>query len=168
MWRILLIIFILTTIYSCRQKLENKANYPKHVGDIAFDEKIDDPNFKVCDEYRIAQYFNFHEGIRYKGEKVKINEHFKEGFKEEESIHDNGYVTIQFIVNCEGKTGMFRVQGMDFDCKEKEFDKTLTDQLLILTKKLDGWIVDYKENTFDYHQYLAFKLENGKLTEIMP
>lgn len=168
MKRSICFLIFLSALYSCGQVSDKKSNYPENVGDISFDEKIDDPNFKVCNMDRIAQYFNFHEGLRYKGEKIKIVEHFKEGFKTSESINDTGYLTIRFIVNCKGETGMFRIQGMDNNYQEKQFDKTLTDQLLNLTKKLDGWIVDYKEKTFDYHQYLTFKLENGKLLEIMP
>jgi hypothetical protein len=169
MWRIFLIIFILATIYSCGQKLENKANYPEHVGDTAFDDKIDDPNFKVCDENKVFQYFNFQKGFQYKGEKVKINEDFNEGFKAKESINDTGYLTIRFIVNCEGKTGRFRVQGMDKAYNEKEFNKELVNEFLNLCKKLDGWMVGEDRGAKrDYYQYLTFKLESGKLIEITP
>lgn len=167
MRKIHLVLFILAITYSCGQKLENKANYPAHVGDIAFDERIDDTNFKVCHEERVFQYFEI--GFRYKGEKAKINEYFKEGFKGKNSTDNSGYLTIRFIVNCAGKTGRFRIEGMDINYKEKVFDKGLVNQILALTKKMDGWeTTEGGGIKRDYYQYLTFKLENGKLIEIMP
>ena len=164
-----LIFILLTTFYSCRQTQEKKADYPLQIGDIYFNSKIDDPNFKLCDEDRVFQYFNFGKGLLYKGEKVKINEHFRDRLKNKELKNDSGFLTIRFIVNCEGKTGRYRIQGMNNDYKEKAFNENLTSQLLNLTKELDGWKVgEYEGKTYDYYQYLTFKIDNGKLIEIMP
>lgn len=164
-----LISILATTLYSCGQPQEKKIDYPLQVGDIYFDSKIDDPDFKLCDEDRVFQYYNFGKGLLYTGEKVKINEHFKEGLKTKEQKDESGFLTIRFIVNCGGKTGRYRVQGMNNEYKEKAFNENLTSQLLSLTKKLDGWMVgEYEGKTYDYYQYLTFKIENGKLIEIMP
>ena len=58
---------------------------------------------------------------------------------------------------------------MNSDFEEWSFDKKLVDELLTLTKTLDGWVVgEYEGQVFDYYQYLTFKIENGKLIEIMP
>ena len=159
-----------TTLNSCAQKKEvdEKKNYPEHVGDIEFNKDLDDPNFKVCDKDRVLQYYNFTKGFQYKGEKPKINEHFKE-VKEDSFKKETGYVTIRFVVNCEGKTGRFRIQQMNSDFKEWSFDKKLVDKLLTLTKTLNEWVVgEYEGQVFDYYQYLTFKIENGKLIEIIP
>jgi len=167
--QILLPLIFLTTFYSCSQNVQESEKYPLHVGDISFDKDVDDPNFKVCNENRVFQYYNFGKGIQYKGEKPVINQYFKDQANLPERIGENGFLTIRFIVNCEGRTGRFRVQGMDADYKEKKFDKDLTDELLSLTKQLDGWIVaTHDKEKFDYYQYLTFKIENGKLIEIMP
>jgi len=164
-----LIFILLITLYACGQTQKNKADYPLQVGDIYFDSKIDDPNFKLCDEDRVFQYYNFGKGLLYNGEKLKLNEHFIDGLKITEQKDESGFLTIRFIVNCEGKTGRYRVQGMNNDYKEKIFNKDLTNQLLSLTKQLDGWLVGEDEGKiFDYYQYLTFKIENGKLIEIMP
>jgi hypothetical protein len=163
-----LIFILITTLYSCRQPPDNKASYPLHVGDIYFDSTIDDPDFKLCDENRVFQYYNFGKGLQYHGEKIKINEHFN-GLIAKEQKDESGFLTIRFIVNCQGKTGRYRVQGMNNDYKEKAFNKNLTSQLLSLTKQLDGWVVgEYEGKAYDYYQYLTFKIENGKLIEIMP
>jgi hypothetical protein len=147
----------------------NSTTYPLQVGDIYFDPKLDDPNFKLCDENRMAQYYSFGKGLQYKGEKIKINEHFKVGLKVNEQRNVTGFLTIRFIVNCEGKIGRFRVEGMDNEYSQKTFSEGLTNQLMSLTKKLDGWIIgEHDGKAYDYYQYLTFKIENGILIEIMP
>jgi hypothetical protein len=58
---------------------------------------------------------------------------------------------------------------MDNDYKEKVFNDPITNQLLKLTKELDGWIVgEHDRISYDYYQYLTFKIESGRLIEIMP
>lgn len=169
MRQLILISFLITTLYSCGQETEKKISYPIQVGDIYFDKKFDDPSFKLCDENKIFQYYNFGKGLLYKGEKAKINEHFKDRLKTKGQKDESGYLTIRFIVNCEGKTGRYRIQGMNNDYKAKVFNEKLVNQLLILTKKLNDWMVgEYEGKIFDYYQYLTFKIEGGKLTEIMP
>lgn len=169
MKRIITIFILPITLYSCGQAPVKKTEYPLQVGDIYFDPKIDDPSFKLCDENRVLQYYNFGKGLLYKGEKVKLNEHFKDGLIKKEQKKETGFLTVRFIVNCEGKPGRYRVQGMDYEYKEKKFNNDLTSQLLSLTKQLDGWMIgEYEGKAYDYYQYLTFKIENGKLIEIMP
>lgn len=166
---ILLICILLTTLYSCGQTQERKVNYPLQVGDIDFNLKIDDPGFTICDEDRVFQYYEFGRGLLYKGEKIKIIEHFRDGLEINDQKDESGFLTIRFIVNCEGKTGRYRVQGMNNDYKEKAFNEDLTSQLLSLTKQLDGWMIgEYEGKRYDYYQYLTFKIENGKLMEVFP
>ena len=83
--------------------------------------------------------------------------------------NSTGYITIRFVVNCEGKTGMFRVQQMDEDYNETIFEENIVSIILKFVKSLDGWIVQsYKGQTVDYYQYLTFKIENGIVKEILP
>lgn len=165
----MLISFFLVALYSCGQEFANKTDYPLQVGDIHFDPKIDDPNFTLCDQNNVWQYYNFAKGLQYNGEKAKIIEHFIDRLKVKEHEVESGFLTIRFIVNCKGQTGRYRLQGMDKDYQAKVFNEYLTSQLVKLTKQLDGWIVgQYQGKTYDYYQYLTFKIEKGKLVEIMP
>jgi hypothetical protein len=161
--------FLLIVVFaSCQKSKTEKSAYPDHVGDIAFDEKIDDPIFKVCTTGRIPQYYEFGKSLQYKGEKSAIDKHF-EILKQNESTAESGYITIRFILNCEGKTGRYRVEEMNNDYQPISFDKKLVGKILTLTKELSGWIVGGDpEQTVDYYQYLTFKIEGGKLIEIMP
>lgn len=168
MKHILVYTFIIMTLNSCGQAQNNVATYPEHVGDIAFDASFDDPNFKVCNK-EIFQYYNFGKGLQYKGEKIAIDKYFGENFKNARQEDETGFLTIRFIVNCEGGTGRFRVEGMDNNYQIKKFKNDLTDQILKLTKQMDGWIAgNFEGRKMDYYQYLTFKLEVGQIIEIMP
>lgn len=81
----------------------------------------------------------------------------------------NGYITVRFLVNCEGKTGLFRIQKMNTDLKETEPDIELGNSLLQFTKSLDGWMPkQIKRFKAGYYQYLTYKIENGKVSEVLP
>jgi len=162
--------FTLVIFQSCGQTQSTVSTYPEHVGDISFDAKLDDPVFKICtNEMNIPQYYNFGDGLQYIGEKIAINKYFTENFKNRIQKNETGFLTIRFIVNCEGKTGRFRIEGMDNNYQIKKFDKELESQILKLTKQLDGWVVaKSKEQKYDYYQYLTFKLVDGQIIEIMP
>lgn len=162
-------LFLVLVVYSsCQKSKAQKSVYPNHVGDIAFDEKTDDPNFKICLSGRIPQYYEFGKSLQYKGEKPAIDKHF-EILKQNESTAESGYITIRFIVNCEGKTGRYRIEEMNNDYQPMSFDKKLVEKILTLTRELDGWHVGGDQaHPVDYYQYLTFKIEGGKLIEIMP
>lgn len=149
--------------------VKSQASYPEHVGDISFDPKLDDPAFKICNEKFVFQYYNFGKGLQYKGEKIEIDQFFKERFKSKKTEGETGLFTIRFVVNCEGKTGRFRWQGMDSNYNPKNFNPDLQAQLLSITRQLDEWIIgQWQDKKVDYYQYLTFKLVDGKIIEILP
>jgi len=155
---------ICLSLMSC----EDKTDYPNHVGNLSKDSSLDIRNFKPCNEGQIHQYYNFGENIQYKGEKRAIINTFKTVFKNHNK-QTNGYITIRFIVNCMGESGRFRVKTLDRDYKPVELDKTLVDDLLRITKGLDGWKPAIREEMyFDYYQYLTFKITNGQIESILP
>ena len=58
---------------------------------------------------------------------------------------------------------------MDNTYEQKEFDERITNQLLAITKELDGWkILPNTQEARDYYQYLIFKIDEGNILEILP
>lgn len=154
---------------SCQAE-KSMSKYPTAVGDIEFDDKLDDPDFKKCspEERMSLQYYHGEKQFNYKGEKLAIIEKLEKEKISSETMM-NGYITVRFLVNCEGKTGLFRVQQMDADLKESVQDKILAEKLLRFTKSLNGWIPkDIKGLKAGYYQYLTYKIENGKVSEVLP
>lgn len=164
-----ILLICLIIVLSCKHADEKNVVYPRHVGDIAFDPLIDDPAFKVCNEDRVAQYYNFGDGLQYKGEMPALKAYFITGLKDIVDEDETGYLTIRFIVNCEAKVGRLRVQGMDNAYQAKKFNDKLEHQLVSLVKVMDGWIAqEHEGKKYDYYQYLTFKIEKGKITDITP
>lgn len=171
-----LLLILLSFSFSCvhqrkehaQEEIKDTLNYPDHVGDSAFDKALDDPSFKVCSEEFVPQYYSLGTPV-FEGEKPALVNFFRQNYKGEKYNNQTGYVTIRFIVNCEGKTGRFRVQEMDMNYQPVEFNTELIGQLLRLTKELDGWIPAQEERkVYDYYYYLTFQLVNGQIKAIMP
>ena len=170
------VLILLLGIYACTStqrkdevpRANKKEEVPRHVGDIAFDAAIDTTNFKPCHEDLALQYYNFGKAIQYEGEKTKIVRQFDAQYKPV-ATEEDGYVTIRFLVNCEGKTGRFRTVELDENYLEKKMNPQITNQLLNITASLDGWIVGTLEGRkYDYYQYLTFKITDGDIENIMP
>jgi hypothetical protein len=81
----------------------------------------------------------------------------------------SGFVTIRFMVNCKGQTGNFETYQIDNNYQNTKFDEKYIEQLLIFIKTLDNWKIAFnKEYKMDYFTYFTFKIEHGKVTEIVP
>jgi hypothetical protein len=164
---IFVLLFGSVLLDACAQ--EKTTDYPDFVGDIAYVPDQDDVGFKVCNASNVAQYYNFGKGLQFNGEKSKIIKHFEKHYSAAKFKGESGYIRVRFIVNCEGNAGRFRVQEMDLSLEPKTFGNGLAKELLKITGSLQGWgIATYEEQVFDYYQHLVFKIEDGKLTEILP
>lgn len=143
--------------------------YPAYIGDIEFNKGIDDESFKLCFEKHIFQYFNDSHGLEYEGEKVALEREFAKEYKSKFIKNETGSIRINFVVNCNGKTDRFRLIAMDENYIEKQFESSITEQLLRITKSLKGWKgKQIQGHAINYYQYLIFKIENGQLKEILP
>lgn len=140
----------------------------RNVGDIPFDPALDTLGFEPCHEDMTFEYYSFSDGILYDGEKAQLIREFQNSFIPG-SASQNGYITVRFMVNCEGKSGRFRVIELDQDYNKKEFDHSLVNQIVGTTQSLDGWKPgEYESKTYDYYQYLTFKISEGHIVNIMP
>jgi len=154
-------------LHGCNTSDDDKS-YLRHVGDIPFDHQLDDPSFHPCNEDRALVYYNFGQPDLYKGEKPAIEKAF-EHISLPSLDDSDGYITIRFMINCEGKTGRFRVEQLDNQYKTKQFNPELVDQLLITTQKLDGWIPGKLDGrAYDYYKYLTFKIIDNQIVDILP
>jgi hypothetical protein len=163
-------IFFLSLFYISLQ-LISCAQSPKTrwVDDIVPDAKLDG-SFTICNtEEEAIQYFNDGKGFEYIGGKYALDSIFFSKYKQVDLPSATGLIRIRFMVNCRGESGRFRLIGMDPDYQEKNFERGITEQLLTITKSLNGWPPkQWKNTSVDYYQYLIFKLEGGKLIKILP
>ena len=156
-------------LFSCKNEDLSKAEYLRHVGDSKLDITIDNPNFKMCFENHVYQYFNFSDGPQYIGEKPSILRTFKKHYSPKLDTTANGQIRIRFIVNCKGKAGRYRIIQSDENYEETKFDDQIINQLLSITKTIENWEIVYQDDEpIDYYYYLIFKINNGQISEILP
>ncbi|MBC7773986.1 MAG: hypothetical protein H7246_01005 [Phycisphaerae bacterium] len=167
-WTILLFLALFSACKTSKKVATPVSNYPNNVGDIHPDPLLDDPAFRACRESNIPQYYSVQSG--FEGEKPAIERYFKQNFKKSKAFEqENGYLTIRFVVNCNGQTGRFRILEMDLDYQPKKFPEALSGQILQLTKQMTGWLPGKSETIpYDYYQYLTFTIVQGEIAQITP
>ena len=164
---------LVTLLNSCQVSNNIPKEYPRMIGDISYDAAIDTADFNLCNDGNWAvQYYAFTSKTGekpYLQEKYELQNIFDKNYNPTIAKKESGLLRIRFIVNCEGESGRFRMIGMDENYKEKEFDPSITNQLLLITKDQIKW-KSFKTSSLsrDYYMYLIFKIENGKIIEILP
>lgn len=163
-----LFIIAYASVSMAQTKLPVPDKLPENVGDITFDKKTDDPQFKICNPGNVYQYYAVN--TTYKGGTKAIKKFLLSNYKFEPDFAGiTGYITIRFIVNCKGQTGWFRIQQLNSSYQITQFNKKAVGELLNLTKKLNAWIPGkFNGVTRDSYYYLNFKLTGGHLKDITP
>lgn len=143
-------------------------NLPENIGDIAFDPQLDDSTFVLGNPNIVLQYYNTRS--YYKDHKKEILTYFKSKYNPPaDTSKQNGYLTIRFIINVKGQTGRFRLYELDTNYQPRPFSATISQQLLQLTKTLQGWEpATYKNKAYDSYQYITFKISKGQIAGIAP
>ncbi len=127
------------------------------------------PSFKICGkETIIKDYYNCDlrgELIGGKGSWKRILEkHLNPDLLRKES----GYLTYRFVINCEGETGRFRTEQADLNFNKKTFNPTTIDHLYQIVKMQKDWQPCKSDKVYDAYAYITFKLEDGKIIELLP
>lgn len=177
MSRLLLLICLLPLIHAQAQPA---IPHPANVGDIAFDPALDDTSFHLHDSTRAVQYYN---GTAYwLDHKDSITRFIRSRYHQPadaanaastanaaSAANQDGWLTIRFIINAEGRTGRFRLFAMDSAYQLIHFDPRIGAALIAAIRDWPGWTpAHYKEMRFDTYQYVTFRLRRGRITTIGP
>ena len=134
---------------------------------IKYDASLDHKELSICNKDRIPQYYSA--GTNYSGGKRAIKKELLPliSQKKIEFSSKSGYVTIRFIVNCNGEIGLFRANEIDSDIKSTEYDSATVGELKNIVSTLNNWeIKSYNENKYDSYYFINFKIEQGLITDI--
>lgn len=88
--------------------------------------------------------------------------------------NQSGLVRFRFVVNCQGKAGMFEMMTVDENYEHCQFDPRITDQLRrICQEKITDWepgkgTGNDKDTIYDTYCLLTFRLKDGQIAEIFP
>ena len=159
--------FTLTASFA--QKPSSIDKPTRNVGDILFDKSLDDSDFHVCDSSGVFQYYNT--DSYFLDNKDSFRRYFFSRFNPVPATtpEQSGYVTVKFIINCDGMTGRFRVLEMDSSSRPFTFDKRISGQLLSLVRAWKNWKpAKYKGRFYDSYQYITFRMRNGSIISISP
>ncbi|WP_130286333.1 hypothetical protein [Aquimarina brevivitae] len=148
-----------TRVYSKKLKEETLFNKPT--------------NFQLCNPYLNKNFpldRYYYKGTEFKGGLYHIRKIVAEQYKAPSNSKESGIVQVRFVVNCEGKAGLFENQAFDFDYKLKEFSDSIVSQIVTIVKSLQDWNPgrNKKGEVIDTYKYLNFRIEHGKITRIYP
>ncbi len=167
------VVLLFLLFYSCHSSSEAPKEYPRMIGDISHDPAIDTTDFKLCYGDQIAvQYYAMTKVLGAKpflNEQKEVQTIFEANYNSKIAMKESGLLRIRFLVNCQGVPGRFRMIGMDENYQSKTFDKSITNQILSISQHKIKWkpFVSDKLNR-DYYMYLIFKIDQGKIIEILP
>lgn len=131
-------------------------------------------SFQLCNQYINKNFPGdryYYQGTAYNGGLYHIRKIFKESYKEPEGNTESGIFQVRFVVNCEGKAGMYETQAFDANYQHKELSSEVANQILEITKGLQDWIPGRKpksDKVIDTYIYLSFRIKNGKIIRIYP
>ncbi len=146
---------------------ENKP-YKTYIGYIDLEKALLNDTYKLCDEGRIYNTYSSASLKAYKGSKKRFRDHINATFNNN-SFTDSGYLNFRFLVNCEGNAGWFEIIQMNLDLEETTLNKTMVDSLFTITSNPENWeIIEYYDAPRNYYMYISYRIENGKVTEIIP
>lgn len=146
---------------------ENKP-YKTYIGYIDQQKALLNTQYELCDEGRIYNTYSSAGLKAYKGSKKRFRDHIFASFNDN-TFTESGYLNFRFLVNCEGNAGWFEVIQMNLDLEETTLNDELVDSLFKLTSNPQNWeIIDYYEAPRNYYMYVSYRIENGKITEIIP
>ena len=81
-----------------------------------------------------------------------------------------GYVTLRFLVDCEGLIHRTRVLQTDDNYQSYRFDKNLINDLNDFIHTLNRWqkgVSAYQMENLNYIAYLSFKIKNGEVVNVI-
>jgi len=163
-----LLILACSTIVYAQNTIPKPINSIEKVGAILYDAALDNPNYYLCDERNIMEYYQVNPKFKEGHNSVKL--YFKaatKGLKFSEKI--NGLLTLRFVINCRGEIGRVRSFTIDANyqsiCLNKAKIAVISDHI----KQMPNWTPgNYKEKEYDAYKMISFKIINGVITEIIP
>jgi len=171
----LLLILSLNTF--SQNTIPQNFNTKEKIGWIPFDKSVDNPNFKVCDELNIEEYYQVNP--LYGEAMPSIRKYFSAHQQSLEALcKKDGYVIIRFVINCQGQTDRYRTRFMSLNyTDENTVNAELQKKIIGLTREMGNWTpgkYDARLNdavgqgkTYDSYQHLKFLFKNSKLVDIL-
>jgi len=128
----------------------------------------DSSEFKLCGLGICKPYY--FTGLSYQGGLYQVEKEIKAHYTPVIDSSNNGVVRVSYKVNCEGELGDVTYETYNLDFAKADLNPRLTEQLVNAVSKLSAWNPGKIDggNSVNSHGFLAFKIVNGEITEILP
>lgn len=130
------------------------------------------PDFQLCNpslyknnnaDWYYFKYPSFEGGL------YRLKQVFDQLFKSVDLGNINGLVRVEFVINCAGDIGRFRVEEMDYNYTKTSLNPSISSQVINILKHAGRWIPgERRDQKVDTYKFLIFKIKNGRVDEIYP
>jgi len=142
-------------------------------GDLKPNQRCVPSGFQLCNTFLVPTEAKYMYAEYKRGRLGAIRRIVAREFQPMAEAKQSGLVRFRFVVNCEGKAGMFEMMTLDENYERCQFDPRITDQLRrICQEKITDWEPGKGTGTdktiYDTSCLLTFRLKDGQITEIFP
>ena len=102
----------------------------------------------------------------YKGSKYQFKKHISENYTSE-AFDDNGYLVLRFYINHKGEVFLHDTIELNHSYEAFDLNDSLVNQLTALNFRKENWN-PFGDNKNNYYMHLTYRIEDGKITEIIP
>ncbi len=159
-------IFLLSTVIIATALTVWMYNISNNILPIKYEASVDHKELNICNKNILSHY---HSLTDYVESKKAIKKELLPLINEKNIQFDskNGYVTIRFIVNCNGEIGLFRANEIDAEMKAANYSSATINELTNIVSTLNNWeIKPHNGNKYDSYYFINFKIEEGQITDI--
>lgn len=107
----------------------------------------------------------------YKTDFFDFKEYIHENYDSQEyNFEKNIIIRVQFMINCKGEIGNFKVQAYNFDYNKISISENMTIPFVKMIEDFNKWSSpqNKKGESINIFKFYAFKFKNGHLIEILP
>ena len=148
-----------STVYRKHDALKRNLSW------IACDAELDDPSFTLCDDHAVLNHYRHRP--QYQEDGSDIGDLILAEFADcpmQEGL--SGFITVRFIVNCEGQAGRFRTYELNTAYQPYHFER-LTSQLVRFIQSKKSWKPGKVEGRpFDSFYHLNCRVIDGLITDV--
>jgi len=146
----------------------NDKPYKNYIGYIAQEKALLNDVYTLCEDGDIYHTYNGAGLEGYNGTKRQFRINLTENYTGN-TFNDSGYLNFRFLVNCDGNPGWFEIIQMNLNLEEKELNPKMVDSLFSFSALPKNWAqLEFQEEPGNYYMYVSYRIENGKVVEIIP
>ena len=146
----------------------DEEKYPQAVGYIDTSKALRNTTYELCNADALYSLHSPRHVASYEGSKKRFRENVLKQY-DSTAYKDSGYVNFRFLINCKGQPGWFEIRETDLNYEKSSFDQNLVTSLLDITGSPEHWAIrNIGPDPIDYYMYVTYRLEDGKITEILP